>query len=727
MDYSSEIMYGGEKAVQHTLIDVTEHRKYEERLEALHRNALELIEAETLDNVAELTLNAIERTLGFNRCGFGLVEDKMLQFSHVRGVEGVINLPLSGKGITVRAVNTGETQFVPDIRLDDDYVLGSVNWDYEALSEIAVPVKVGGEIVAVLNVESAKLDAYTTEDEKLIKILAEHVASAISRIEQLKVIRASGETYRRLLDSSFDGMILLSGTKIIYANSSEAKLLGYDSASELIGLDITIPLPEDEKELVRQRTLRRQRGDSQPDRYELRLLRKDGGIVETETATTMIEYEGKPAVLSVTRDISDRKRYQTRLVQLHGSGKRFAGASTRDEIWDAAIETVSHILGFDFVGIGVIEANTVKFVRSVGAELPKDWSLGLSKPGIISRAIELGVPQLVRDTSLDPDYFCGPGFERRSSELAIPIIVDGHPVAVLNIEGDRPSMFTEADVNLIQILVGQVSSALDRLTHFEEEIRRRETSQRERLEGIERMSGMVRHDLRGPLQTIQSASYMLRRRPERVEELTRRIDEGVDYAVRILEDLRVMTKPGALNRVSTDLGELIEKSIDGAVIPATVSVVRDLASIGLEVDQYRIRRVVDNLIRNAVEAMPDGGTLTLRVEAADGSALLTVRDTGRGISDEVARNLFTPFYTTKPTGTGLGLAICRQVVEAHGGRITFESKVREGTMFTVALPLSACALHGSEDAGGFLEEPTRLEKVRHTARADLSLNDFPQP
>ncbi len=89
----------------------------------------------------------------------------------------------------------------------------------------------------------------------------------------------------------------------------------------------------------------------------------------------------------------------------------------------------------------------------------------------------------------------------------------------------------------------------------------------------------------------------------------------------------------------------------------------------------------------------------MKVESMDGMALITVKDTGRGVSEKAARNIFTPFYTTKPMGTGLGLAICRQVVEAHGGSITFESRVGEGTEFKVALPLTERAPSDGEGSG----------------------------
>lgn len=667
------------------LLDST--RRYLSRLEQINRHAAHLMGLNSLKEVAEYSFDIIQELTGFADGCIGIVEGDVLKFEYARdpAITLVPDLSLDGKGITIRAVRTGNSQLVHDTRLDPDFVK---DINSEHLSELDVPVKVDGRVVAVINLEDQRPNYFSEEDRETVEILSEHIASAISRIKQFEVIKESEKKYRKLLDSSLDSVLVMSGTKIIYSNDVATKLVGYNSISELIGRDFMDFIPDEDKAQIKQRSLTRQRGEPQPNKYELRLLRKDGTIVEVEVAVSLTEIDGKPAALSFARDISDRKRYQNKLVQLHGSGKRLAETSTRDEIWDIAIETVSQILGFDFGGIGVLEDNAIKYVRNVGDDLPKDWRLDLSKPSITSRTIETGLPQLIRDTSLDPDYLFAPGTVKRGSELATPITVKGQPVAILNIESMRKSAFTEADVSLIQILVSQVASALDRIAHVEEESWRREAHLRELLGGMERMSGMVTHDLRGPLQTIQSSSYMLRARPERIEEFTRKIDESVDYAVRILEDLKIMTNPGTLNKASTNLRDLVEKSLNSASIPNTVSVVRNLAPLCLEVDQYRIRRVVDNLVKNAVEAMRDGGTLTLKLDAADGMVKLAVRDTGSGITDEAARNLFTPFCTTKSTGMGLGLAICKQVVELHGGKITFESRVGKGTVFNVALPMA---------------------------------------
>jgi PAS domain S-box-containing protein len=173
--------------------DVTEIRRYQERLESLHRHASELTSVDTLEEIAERSFTVIESILGFGHGGFGVVDEFSLRFIKMAGeaLEQVVELPLDGPGITVRAAVTGETPFVTDISFDENYVPIVVGDDYSYQQELAVPVKIEGEVVAVLNVESAMADAFSEEDRILMEILALHVASAIANIRQRERIRSS--------------------------------------------------------------------------------------------------------------------------------------------------------------------------------------------------------------------------------------------------------------------------------------------------------------------------------------------------------------------------------------------------------------------------------------------------------------------------------------------------------------------------------------------------------
>jgi signal transduction histidine kinase len=105
-------------------------------------------------------------------------------------------------------------------------------------------------------------------------------------------------------------------------------------------------------------------------------------------------------------------------------------------------------------------------------------------------------------------------------------------------------------------------------------------------------------------------------------------------------------------------------------------------------DPELLHRAVSNLVLNAIDAMPQGGTLTLRTARNDDTAVIEVADTGRGLTSEECERLFTPYYTSKSHGTGLGLAIVQSIVSDHGGRISVKSQAGQGTAFIIELPVS---------------------------------------
>lgn len=156
----------------------------------------------------------------------------------------------------------------------------------------------------------------------------------------------------------------------------------------------------------------------------------------------------------------------------------------------------------------------------------------------------------------------------------------------------------------------------------------------------------------------------------------------------VVTGLTDFARPIRLGLVETDARQLIDEVLSTSPIPqnvkAAVKVEDDLPR--LLIDPQMMRRVLTNLFLNAVQAMPRGGKLTVRVSKSGETILISVRDTGRGIPDEILPKLFNPLFTTKTRGQGLGLATCKRLVEAHGGTITVESQVGKGTTFTVNMP-----------------------------------------
>jgi signal transduction histidine kinase len=128
--------------------------------------------------------------------------------------------------------------------------------------------------------------------------------------------------------------------------------------------------------------------------------------------------------------------------------------------------------------------------------------------------------------------------------------------------------------------------------------------------------------------------------------------------------------------------------LQGTTIPDNVEVT-PLIGEGLDsisIDPDIMHRVIDNLVKNAVEAMPHGGTLTIEAKKDDTDTKISVSDTGVGIPEEVRSHIFAPLYTTKAGGMGLGLTYCKRAVEAHGGTLSFQTETGKGTTFTINLP-----------------------------------------
>ena len=124
-------------------------------------------------------------------------------------------------------------------------------------------------------------------------------------------------------------------------------------------------------------------------------------------------------------------------------------------------------------------------------------------------------------------------------------------------------------------------------------------------------------------------------------------------------------------------------------VPSTVKISKtiDKDFPTLTVDPVLMMRVFSNLIRNAIQAMPDGGQLRIRASKTTEAFLISIQDSGTGIPEENLDKIWRPLFTTKAKGTGLGLPVCKRLVEAHAGEITVESEVGKGSTFTVKLPL----------------------------------------
>ena len=177
---------------------------------------------------------------------------------------------------------------------------------------------------------------------------------------------------------------------------------------------------------------------------------------------------------------------------------------------------------------------------------------------------------------------------------------------------------------------------------------------------------------------------------ESLQTLTTGLD-NLNLVVRRFSDFARMPAPEfsqvALNEIVQEAVQLFRAQAEAPGRPGiTVAVGLDPAIGSIRADPDQLRRALQNLLLNAIDAMPSGGTLTVSTRRADGSARIDVSDTGDGLTDEERQRLFTPYYTTKTHGTGLGLAIVQSVVADHNGKIWVDSERGNGTTFHIELP-----------------------------------------
>lgn len=213
---------------------------------------------------------------------------------------------------------------------------------------------------------------------------------------------------------------------------------------------------------------------------------------------------------------------------------------------------------------------------------------------------------------------------------------------------------------------------------------------RERLTALGEMSAGIAHELRNPMAVISGYLKLLSKKTnDKNHSIIRDISAEIDGMNRIIGDLLMFARPASLNRIKVNMKDLIDGCL-AAVLQATGADTRITANVNVDggdliADEVLLRQAFSNLFQNAIESIPEKGSLSIRGHQ-NGSFVVTVSDTGTGIPKDTIKKIFLPFFTTKDKGVGLGLALVHKIILSHGGRIEVKSQEGKGTTFTVLLP-----------------------------------------
>jgi signal transduction histidine kinase len=292
--------------------------------------------------------------------------------------------------------------------------------------------------------------------------------------------------------------------------------------------------------------------------------------------------------------------------------------------------------------------------------------------------------------------------EELRAGVCIPLILDNQLLGLLNLRDDRlREAYASDELDDLRRLAAQAAITLRNSKVYEQ------MKERDRLAALGQMAAGLAHEIRNPLGAIKGAAQLLRPAPGAGEgsdpgesaEYTSIIVEEVNRLDRVVSQFLGYARPDRGQRQPLSINEVVHKTLP--LLEAEAKGVRITTQLAPELPQVRadaeqLRQVFLNLGINAIQAMEEGGTLTVTTRVRSGTKRgelatfveIAFQDTGKGIPEDSVSDIFIPFYTTKQGGTGLGLPICQRIVENHRGSIEVRSQLGVGSIFTVLLPLA---------------------------------------
>jgi len=533
------------------------NEKYLQKLEILQTFILDIIEADTFEEITKHVFDALQATIDPYLMGVSRVRLGALQgYAKIKGEEIKsghvgIGLPLDGPGIMVKAVNTRKICNVPDTREDPTYVIVEAGGGVHTLSEIAVPILVHGKSIGVVNIEEMESHAFDESDQEILKALAGYTGVSLSNIRysnrlsslhrhtsQLSMLTSVGEVAEQTLDDMTTTLELETCTFLQSQNGELKPILEK-------GLDKTIQLREKANELpsLHDRLREAEKLDFLSE-LETPIIVDDEVVAilraksiradayskqDSELLETLANHVA--SAIQRIRRLEAQIQYETKLEALHLHTSKLTDAESIDEIADYTIDAMETTLGFTWINMAIVEDNFITTVinsstsrrrPSIGSRTREesdpsdpDYKWHLDGPGIIVKAVNTKKTILISDIREDPSYFEYGGKkakrDRLLSELCVPVVSDGKVVAVLNTESTQLDFYDERDQVLLEILASHVASAMMRLQHNKE----RELAQQElaleqlRVEQADELSRLknqfistATHELRTPVTSI---------------------------------------------------------------------------------------------------------------------------------------------------------------------------------------------------------------------------------
>ena len=385
----------------------------------------------------------------------------------------------------------------------------------------------------------------------------------------------------------------------------------------------------------------------------------------------------------------DQTYYERQLENLNRYAVRFNNASSLREVSLIIDEIILRVLNQMNTYFGVIEDNYFKIIYSDRVETR---NISIHEYSLIQKTVERCSVQWISDISTDNFYNFLSENERLNvqSVIAVPILTRMKIVALIIIESVTHNDFKAQDMNILSLLADYVAATIQRLDYSRSLNNINEDVSKETINDLQKITQRFSHDLRGPLQTINNSAYLLKRSNPKKISIVSMIEMSVETCKSLINEMQNQTQALKVKPVVTDVNDLVEKTLKLVPMNDNIEVLRVYHDdfIIWKLDEKKMKQVILNLIQNSVEAMPNGGKLIIQIKKYETKLEIEITDTGVGIPEDLKRQLFKPFFSTKENSIGLGLLHSKNVVEAHKGDLSLESQENEGTLIRITIPIS---------------------------------------
>jgi PAS domain S-box-containing protein len=482
-------------------------------------------------------------------------------------------------------------------------------------------------------------------------------------------LRESEQKYRMLVEKTADGIFVYQDHRFRYTNPAFRELLGY-TEEEIADMGLKDIVRPELGRMIEARYDKRIRGEKVPEQYEIALKSKDGNWRAFEITPSVIEYEGRVATQNVIRDITEKREAQKAL--------RASEAKYRATVEHTG--TAMMILDEDY---------TVTFANNQMERLS-----GFTKEEIIGkmRWTEVVHPE-------DVERMKAYSKARRQGALDVPSQYEFR-------FRDKSGRIRESFLT-IGMIPGTMQSIVSIMDITEVKQMQRDLEQARKMAILGEMSAHVAHEVRNPLQKIKTGVELLSgslamdaRQRRQLEGVKNGVDNLEKFVTQILEWTRTGELRPRPHRISNIVEGLLfnqTEALERRRVRVETSFDPDADTV--VADGIQLRQVFENIIENALDAMPEGGTFRISTAVikrhmfsrgtetfCEDAVEIRLADTGSGIEQQDLERVFQPFFTKKAKGTGLGLALVTKVIDMHHGEIEARSEKGRGTEFVIRLP-----------------------------------------